>query len=40
MVLYSGKLLREKIVTNFEVLWLFMKVFPLNLDVFGGSFLP
>ena len=30
---YSGKLLREKTFTNFAVLWLFAKVFPVK---FGG----
>ena len=30
---YSGKLLREKTFTNFEVLWLLTKVFSAN---FGG----
>ena len=31
MIPYSGKLLREKIFTNFEVLWLFVKVFIVKL---------
>ena len=33
-LLYSGKLLREKIFVNFTVLWLFAKVFSAK---FGGS---
>ena len=32
-ILYSGKLSREKTLANFEVLWLFAKVFSVQ---FGG----
>ena len=40
LILYSGKLSREKTFANFEVLWLFVKVFSMQfggLASFGGT---